>query len=245
MEPKFQSSFIPKGPLASTGSVSAASKVKAKNLLGFLCFIFFILVVVGAVGIFGYNWYLGSEITKMSNDLQDARAALEPETIENFSKLNTRLVSTKELLDQHVVVSPFFDYLENATLKSVRFTEFDFGATEKGLLVSMKGQARGYASVALQADIFSKSQYLKKQLFSDLKLDDKGNVVFSFVAEIDPALISYKRYIDSLETEPIPTEVQATILATSTPAVVSASSTPPAKAATTTPKTAATSTKPQ
>lgn len=244
MEPKFQSSFIPKGPLATSGTVSAVSKVKKKGIVGFLSFLVFICVVGGTLVLFGYNWYLNRSITKMSSDLQDARAALEPETITELSRLHARLLATDELLSKHVVLSPLFDFLENATLKSVRFTDFDYRISEKGFTLTLKGQARGYSSVALQSEIFNKSKYLKNQIFSDLQLDDKGNVVFTFNTEVDPTLVSFKKTIESSSI--IPPVVQEVTPATSTP--VMATSTLSNKTATTTstttPKTA-TSTKPR
>lgn len=210
MEPKFQSSFIPKGPVATTATMNVGAKVKGAGLLGILGLFIFILAFVGAVGLFGYNWYLTSKIARMGESLEEARAALEPETINQIARLDARIVGTRELLDKHVVSSGVFDYLEDATLKSVRFSEFAFtSGGEKGLSLTMKGQAHGYGSVALQSDIFNKSKFFKNPVFSDLSLDDKGNVVFTFTTSLDPSLVSFKRYLQDENTTPVSAPVEA------------------------------------
>jgi hypothetical protein len=226
MEPKFQSSFIPKGPLATPGFTPAA-KTKPSGLFSLFCLFVFVLSLIGSVGIFGYNWYLSSKITKMGNDLQDARAAFEPETIKELTRLDARLVGTRDLLAQHTVLTPLFEFIESSTLKSVRFSSLEYSASTNaanGVTLSMKGQAHGYASVALQADIFNKSKYIKNPLFSDLTLDDKGNVTFAFKGGLDPNLVSFKKYLD--DANGVSAQLDAALAPDLTTQVTGASSTP-------------------
>ncbi len=199
MDPKFQTSFIPKGPTISSGAVAMTERNKGRGLFGFLATLIFILAIVAGLGVFGYNLYLSSQISKMGDDLASARTSLDPETIKEISRLNSRITSTQTLLSQHTVLSPFFDFLETITLKSLRWTNFKFATTKDGLTLRMEGQARGYSALALQADALNKTKYIKSPLFSDLTLDDKGNVTFSFSATIDPSILSYKK---SLENAP-------------------------------------------
>ncbi|MDB5266954.1 MAG: protein of unknown function with transrane region [Parcubacteria group bacterium] len=217
MEPKFQSSFIPKGPMAAAASFSPGPRKQSKSLLGFLGKVIFILAVIGAVGVFAYSKYLESSIDRKGADLEAARATLEPETIKELTRLNARMTSTKELLAKHTVMSPLLDYLETSTVRNVRFTSFQFAGSDKGLSLTMKGQARGYAAVALQAETFNQSKYFKIPIFSDLALDEKGNVVFSFKGGLDPTVVSYKKQLESgtVELRPLSGAV-----ATSTPALV-------------------------
>lgn len=200
MEPKFQSSFIPKGPLATTGTASRISRGSDRSILGTLAVFIFGFAVLLSLGVFGYELFLGANISKMGGNLTTARASLEPEVITKIANLDERIVSTRDLLENHTVLSPFFDYLENATLKTVRFTQFQYQTTERGLTLSMRGQARGYSAVALQAEVFNSSLYLKQPIFADLDLDDRGNVTFSFKATIDPSIVSYQKEVDNLKT---------------------------------------------
>lgn len=197
MDPKFQSSFIPKGPLVPSSAVFKAQPAKRGSLLGLISMWIFVLSIVAALAAFGYGFYLNSSIKKMGGDLEAARANLEPETIKEMARLDARIVGTEKLLSNHVVLSPLFDFLESNTLKTVRFTQFTFKETTDGLLVSMHGQARGYAALALQADIFNKSKDLKSTNFSNLDLDERGNVIFVVDAVVSPTLVSYKRVLES------------------------------------------------
>ncbi|MDP3763104.1 MAG: hypothetical protein Q8Q92_00355 [bacterium] len=181
MPPKFQSSFIPKGPIVSTGTgASLGRRVKERNLFTFLATIIFTISVLLALGVFGSKFYLQYRIDQMSVDLETARTALQPEIIRELTSLNDRIISTKELIAGHRVLTSLFEFLEVSTPKTVRFSDFRYSATEQGLELSMKGEARGYAALALAADIFSKSQNFKDPVFSNLSLNERGDVSFSF-----------------------------------------------------------------
>ncbi|MHB0977850.1 MAG: hypothetical protein ACYC1K_00345 [Minisyncoccota bacterium] len=229
MDPKFQSSFIPKGPLVPSSAVFKSQPAKRGTLLGLITMWIFILSILAALVAFGYGFYLNSSIKKMGGDLEAARANLEPETIREMARLDARIVGTEKLLANHAVLSPLFDFLESNTLKTVRFTQFTFKETSDGLTVSMRGQARGYAALALQADIFNKSKDLKSTNFSNLDLDERGNVVFVVDAVVSPNLVSYKRVLES-KAVVVPPLVAP--VATSTSSVVATST----RATTTPPK---------
>ncbi|MBX4198977.1 hypothetical protein KW800_01725 [Candidatus Parcubacteria bacterium] len=219
MQPQFQSSFIPKGPVATTGTATRVSQGADRSLLGTLAVLVFVISVVLSVGVFGYEKYLDSRINAMNGDLAAARATLKPEVITDISRLDQRLVATQVLLNKHIVLSPLFDYLENATLKGVRFTEFQYLTTEQGLTLNMRGEAKGYAAVSLQAQVFNKSPYMKQPIFSDLDLDDKGNVTFSFKVKLDPSIVSYKKLVNDVPAVTqvlVPVSQPVTTVATTT-----------------------------
>lgn len=193
MEPKFQSSFIPKGPLATTGIVSRTSSQSDRSVLGTLAVLVFVLSILTSAGAFGYEWYLRKDISKMSQDLITAESALDKETINKISALDGRIVSTKSLLNSHIVLSPLFTFIEDSTLKTVRYTQFRYSSSPSGLKLSMQGEARGYSTLALQAQIFNSSKYMKDVVFGDLSLDEKGNVNFSLKANLDPSITAFNR----------------------------------------------------
>ena len=206
MEPKFQSSFIPKGPAAAmaTGSAPVRRRGAERGIVSFIASIVFILSVIAAGGAFGYKYYLKYRIDQMGVDLEQARAALQSETISELVRLDKRMVSTRDIIAGHKVVSPLFRFLEESTPRTVRFSEFQYNASESGIELTMIGEARGYAALAYQADIFNRSQYFKDPVFSDLSLNDNGDVIFSFKATMDPSLISYKRQVEGLNIPILP-----------------------------------------
>lgn len=227
MEPKFQSSFIPKNPTAFTATGAAIGRrVEGRGLLSTLALIIFTVSILSALGVFGYKFYLKYNIDKMGADLEKARATLQPETISELTRLNDRLVLAKDLIANHRALTPLFEFLEISTPVSVRFSDFRYSVTDQGLELFMRGEARGYAALALQADIFSKSQYLGDFIFSDLSLNERGDVTFSFKTIIDPDKVSYEKMIGRADIPSIP-PVSGT-------AATSTSSVSPSQAATST-----------
>jgi len=213
MEPKFQSSFIPKGPLSTTAIVSSVGHNRQeKSFFTFVATVIFIISIVAAAGMFGYKYYLKYSIEQMGIDLKKAQATLEPEKIHELTRLDSRINVTKELTSKHRVLTPLFEFLEISTPRLLRFKDFHYGITGRGLELSIKGEARGYATLALFDDILSKNQFFKDSTFSNLNLNDKGDVSFSLEAIIDPNLLSYSRAIEQIG---IPTMTSQT--ATSTP----------------------------
>ncbi len=220
MEPKFQSSFIPKGPVASSVASPLAYRSKEKSLLAFIAVIIFTGSVLVAALVFGYKFYLNYSIAKMANDLELARVALEPEAVSEIIRLNDRILMTEELIGSHLVLSPLFKFLEASTLRSVRFSSFNYALSERGLELTMRGEARGYAVLALQADQFNKTENFENPIFFDFSLDEKGNVIFFFRATVNPGLLSYRREAEKLGVPIVPAVapvVATTSSATSTP----------------------------
>ena len=229
MEPKFQSSFIPKGPSASSSSQSftptptttgipSGRRKEESNFLYFIGVVIFIISLVLAIGVFGYKFYIKYRIEKMGTDLEAARTALELDTVKELTLLNSRIISTTNLIKNHHVLNPLFEFPEGSTPKVVRFTNFLYNMNDSGLQLSMKGQARGYSALALEAQLLNKSIYFKNILFSDLSLNDKGEVNFSITANIDPQLLSYERSISNIVAIPTSSQTStSTTTATSTP----------------------------
>lgn len=192
METKFQSSFIPRGPMAPVSAATFQRNNKKGGLFGFLAFLIFTLSLIITVGVYAYEKYQVSHIAKMGQELEAARQSLEADALNQVMRLNSRIESAQKIVDSHTAMSPLYDFLEANTVKSVRFTDFKYEDTAEGIKVKLGGDARGYSALALQAQLFNKTKYVRNPVFTDLHLDEKGNVKFSFTADIDKALISYK-----------------------------------------------------
>lgn len=205
MEPKFQSSFIPKGPHANTfiPKPPTSSRSGGGGVLSFVATLIFITAVVLAGGVFGYKTYLKYSINRMGADLEQARATLQPEVITELTSLSKRIVAAREIVSKHQVLTPFFRFLETSTPVGVRFSAMNYASTISGLELTMNGQARGYASLALLSDILNRSGNFKEITFSDLRLNDRGEVSFSFKALVDPQAVSYARVVEVLTPSPV------------------------------------------
>jgi hypothetical protein len=190
METQFQSSFIPKKPIVSQGSIKPARTVSIVSLVAIIVFVVSLLLSGGVVF---WEKFLVKKIASEKQSLERAKDAFDPLTIETLERVSGRIESSKKLLASHTTLSPLFDLVETLTLKSVRFRSFDFAVKDGEPVISMKGQAESFSAVALQADVFGKSRHLNQPVLSDLELERDGRVSFSFTAGLSPELITFTR----------------------------------------------------
>lgn len=191
MDTKFQTSFIPKKALNETTNRSRPESVSVFLIIGV---IIFILGLAASGGVFAYKKILIGSIAAMNSRLVEAKNSFEPESIENWNRLNRRIEAAKKLLISHTAVSPVFELLENGTLATIKFNSFSYDLRDNGTsVISLAGEARNFSSIALQSDIFGQEKHIKSPVFSDLNPDQNGNIVFKFNSSLDPNLVSYKR----------------------------------------------------
>ncbi len=191
MDSKFQQSFIPKESLVGGMNFRVGQGLGIFALIAIVIF----LISVGAFGVaYFYKQSVAKEISKLDVDLARTREIFQPATIAEFKKLSNRLSVADKLLNNHPALSRVFDVLGEATLQSVYFNSFYLAGADKGFSLALKGVARNFSSVALQSDILGKNQAIKNPIFSNLNLDQKGNVVFDVTASVDSSLLSYKSY---------------------------------------------------
>lgn len=196
MEPNFQTSFIPKKPMIE-------ERAAASRSIGFLMiisiFIFF-TALLGSGGLYFYRELLKKNIVQMENELNLAKSRFEPSKIVQLEQLDKRLIASSEILSKHMAVSPIFKILQGVTMKTVQYLNFSYIlGTEQNqkITVKMKGITNGYRSIALQSDVFAENEFMIDPVFSNLSLDEKGNVLFDLEFSVDPALINYKQTLAS------------------------------------------------
>ena len=190
METKFQTSFIPKQPVTA----EAPRHTSVTSLFFLFGFIIFMASVAAAGGVFIYGQVINKNIQQGTAQLTLNRNAFDPNTISQITRLNDRINSADYLLKRHKSVSTLFLVLSNATLKNVRFTDFNYVGIDDKISLMMKGQATSYETVALQAKQFTDpnlKNVFRSPIFGDLTLDTQGNVSFSFSTNVDPFLVDY------------------------------------------------------
>lgn len=198
METKYQTSFIPKKPV----TVGAPTQPKGMSLFLLVSIIIF-LISLGLAGyVFLEKQLLVTKIEESQNKISANKEGVfsDTNTVENLVSLNSRINVAKVLLAKHVSVSPVFNFLQQGTLKSVRFKNFTFssgGKNESGantVSIQLSGQARDWETVASQADEFGKPEWKKiisEPKMSNLSLNPDGSVSFTFTARIAVGSLAY------------------------------------------------------
>jgi len=191
MEPKFQTSFIPKKPIGSSESIVR----KSINFFAIIATILFLgsLVLSGAV--YAWRYTLQKQVANSEASLVKAREEFDQNFIGYVNRLNTRIETSKSLLSGHIGASPIFGFIAQHTLKTVSYSNFSYSYEADGSVkVVLSGIAKSYSTIALQSEEFGKqNQYIKNPVFSNLTLDQSGNVTFTLSAFLDKSLISYQK----------------------------------------------------
>jgi hypothetical protein len=197
MEPKFNTSFIPKKPIvADSGIISRAPE--AKNIFTTIATAVFILTLFATGAVFLYKNILIRQVSDADKALNDARSAFETDKIQSLLDLNARILAAKNLLEKHVVSSEVLGLLQSLTVKRMRFSSLGYKNSDGSPVLTLKGEVQTYNALAEQSRIFSQSEFIKDQKFSDFSLGENGNIGVSFFGILDPKLTSYKEVVQSL-----------------------------------------------
>jgi hypothetical protein len=212
MEPKFNTSFIPKKSLQADVSSSTPGKfVNRRSVTGpgyFLAVLAFLLSVIVSVGVFGYTKIIERTIVDSTTKVKAIQAALQPELISELMRIDARMKGVQRLTSGHIAVSALLDHLEAVTLNDVTYTQLTF-KTEPASAVynlTLQGETGAIPSVALQTDQFRKSEYLLSPVVTKLdrpsvegttKTPNARTTMFAVSMSMDPRLVSYAAALES------------------------------------------------
>jgi len=192
MDQSFQTSFIPKKPIVKERDTPS----RPLGILFIISLFILFAVLLATGGFYFYKGVIAKQITQKQIDLNLAKNRFEPSKITELQVLDKRLRASSEILSKHITITPVFSALEQLTMKTVRYTKFSYDfVADKNVMVNIKisGVAIGYRSVALQSDLFAKNRNLIDPIFSNLTLDNSGNVLFDLEFSVDPSFVNYKQ----------------------------------------------------
>lgn len=201
METGIKSSFIPQSPV-----VSPTNKRRRGGNFDFFVLLALVLFVASAtlaVGVFLYVQFLQSSNTSKLDQLNRARQAFEPALIQELTRLDDRMRAADKVLAGHVAPSALFDLLEQLTLQTVAFSSFDFTTSDNVITLTMLGLAQSVNSIALQADLLSRSGVIVNPIFSDINRQI-GGVRFNFTADVRREALNYRMLVGAPNPETQP-----------------------------------------
>jgi uncharacterized protein YlxW (UPF0749 family) len=183
-------SFVPKKDRLSSVRSREIAVVRTINILFSISLIIFFLSVIGAVLSYLYSQYTESTLQAQKQRLEQAKEEYDPETVELLTRFDTRLQSVRQLLNNHIMMTPVFAELSKYTTTAVSLENFDSTVTQAGgLKVTGKGVASSYEALAVQSDTFAKSSYIVNPIFTNLTRDEEGVVNFDYSVEFRPELL--------------------------------------------------------
>ncbi len=198
MDTNFQTSFIPKKPLAE----ERAPVIPSTSIFSFIATLIFFAALASAAGMYFYEAGLNKSINAAKTSLNSARDSFEPALITKLKTLDRRLTNANLLLKNHIAVTPIFNALSATTLKSIQFTKFSYTTPvdrTAPILIRMSGKARDYSSIALQSDHLATNKNIHNPIFSNLNLDStSGMVAFDLVFSVSPDLVRFTNNVSSL-----------------------------------------------
>ena len=200
MEPKFQTSFIPKKPIV-TAPGSAFSPIHSTNIFSTIATILFILTLIASLGLFLYKNILLGKISEGEKNLSEARSAFQPEKMQELIYANSRIIAVNTLLQNHLMPSRLLSLLETLTLKKTRFTRLEYGVHKGAYTLSIDGDVLSYNALSEQLDVFTSSDFLKEVTLSSFNLGENGIVKAVLSSHFSPSLVSYKEYTSSVKTD--------------------------------------------
>lgn len=227
MEPKFNTSFIPKKSLQADVSGTTAGKdrfVRRRDVRGpgyYLMLMVFLASVVISLGVFGYTKIVESNIQEKIARLERQKESFDEDTVAMLTRADSQITNAKKILAGHVAVSELFTLLETITLSRVQYTELEYtGMPNQTAVVSISGQAKNFQDVALQTEQYRLHQSLYKPVVRDLERQENRTIDFSIDLAADQRLVTFSsalRNRGNTVVTPPPPPVAETEASTTTP----------------------------
>ncbi len=205
MEPSVTTSFIPKRPIESSVAPTRHSD-RTVGLLSLLTAVVVIGTGVAFAGVYLYQKRLVVQKANLEKSISEARDGIGTNFVSDMNRLDLRIDGVKDLIKNHIVITPIFQALEATTLRSIQYKDFsyttkagDASSKEPSLIVDIRGTAKNYSTIALQSDAFSTNSLIKNPVFSNLTIDEKTRTVnFKLTFSVSMADLSYQTFIDSM-----------------------------------------------
>ena len=141
-----------------------------------------------------YKNYLNDNIAQLGQSIENQKASFEIPTVNEITDFSEKISVVKKLLDEHKAFSNVLDFLQDFTMKDIRFNDLNYSfvdANLEGPSLILSGETKSYASLATQIKTLEKYNQVRQISVSGLSSDVKGVVKFNLKIILDPAIVSY------------------------------------------------------
>lgn len=139
-----------------------------------------------------YKNYLNDSIVQLGKSIEKQKASFEIPTINEVTSFSEKISVAEKLLAEHKAFSNILDFLQDFTMKDVRFSDLNYSSVDSGWpSLSLSGTTRSYASLTAQIQSLEKYSQVKQVSVSGLTSDARGMVNFDLKIILDPAVVAY------------------------------------------------------
>ncbi|OGF52197.1 hypothetical protein A3H04_00675 [Candidatus Giovannonibacteria bacterium RIFCSPLOWO2_12_FULL_43_11c] len=137
----------------------------------------FILSISALAGLIFYKQDLSKQKDSLIGEIKKQEKEFNQTSIQDWARTAEAIDLAKQILQEHSYVSNAFAFVQKNTLPDVRYSKFEFDADSKK--ISLGAEAKGYAAMAQQRQIFINNPAISSATVGDFNLDKTGKVLFS------------------------------------------------------------------
>lgn len=134
--------------------------------------LFFIAVSVYFGLVFGYKPMLTAQVAERKDELINLGEEISEADRESFLNFYSQFVNLKSILDNHVVSSRLFSFLEQNTHEGVYYTSVSLDIKNKAL--TLRGISKNFETISSQGKTMSDDGSVSQVIFDDIQNNDDG-----------------------------------------------------------------------
>jgi len=188
------SSFIPKREFKEDNG--RPKKRFQLNVFFLISLVIFLSMIVGLVGVNLWKADLESGNRKLKENFTKNKENYGISTIRQFSDLDKRIKTGRELLMMHYNLSPVFTFLERNTQTNVIIQELDLEEGSSVIYAKGKGLAPDLDDLYLQSKSYAENQNVKDLILSGITRDKDGLIAFNLEFQVDKKDLTDREFIN-------------------------------------------------
>jgi len=182
---------MPDPSLIARRNVSSYPRMASRGMgvLLVLAIIFTAAVLAVYGGVVGYRKTLESSLDSATKELSKLQDKFQPDNIRKIAEADRALYVARSILASHAYTTNVFAFLQNTTLRNVRYKSLSYTANPRQLTLAT--EVEGYAGLKRQIELLEQSPFIRSAVFSSLTRSDTGTVGFSLQVTFESTLLRF------------------------------------------------------
>ncbi|OHA07199.1 MAG: hypothetical protein A2934_03350 [Candidatus Sungbacteria bacterium RIFCSPLOWO2_01_FULL_47_10] len=165
----------------------APVSLRGQQFLFFISLVVLILVLLSWAAVYAYSGSLLGENVDLRTQISLMQEEMDPNLVRELLSLADKLASARVLLQDHIISSNVFEFLEKNTHPKVAYGSISYESSSRN--IGLAATAASFSVLARQISIFEASPYVEDVDFGGLTIDPKTRMVkFSLTIAVKPEL---------------------------------------------------------